>query len=772
MKGNRRIEMDKLFLPEQYQEKLQDVVERVKEDPYLFAKIVCGFEDLTNIHREMTETLIKIKNREHLRFLELWPRGTFKCLCEDTAIFLADGTKKTIGELINEEDIKILSLNESTMEFEEDKIVGIKSNGIRDTYKITTTSGNELIATGNHPILTVYGWRNLSELEPGILVAEYVDGLKYAKVKSIEYAGKREVYDVAVEKNHNFISNGIVTHNSSVFTIAGSLWLLVNNPEERIYLCHNTREEAMRWIRQIRKVIEGDVFQTLFPELVPDFSKVVWKKDAITINRKGNYAEASVTAGGVDKRVTGNHYTVIILDDIVVSKSAFSDLERQKVKNFYSDVENLLESDDSAILVVGCVTEDTNVLMADGTWKRIKDVKEGEYVKSFDDFKLVNKKVLWSGKTGHDDIYEVKTANSTVKANAKHPFLVIENGKLVWKKTTELKRGDRVVSIVKAETSNDTGIEIIKSVRKIGKADIYDITVEDTHNFIAEGLVTHNTRWHVDDLYNYIITKRTGDENSKYNFRVRTRSIIENGKLIFPERFKNRIESLKKEENFWAVYMNSPTDPNKNIFHAKLIEDGYYKKLPDMYSYFTIMTIDPAGPKKKRNAVTASDTAIIVAKVTKNTELPHIYVVEAISGKWSIDETADKVIETYLRWNPDVAVVESNSGWVAMKSVFEYRAQLKGLKIKFEEVVAKESKEQRAYILRSYIDGIRLHLRGDLHSELESQLVAYPSPAKWDLIDALAYVPKVIEKYQYLFGKKNDPNFDIEYEPAFEDVGY
>jgi len=217
--------------------------------------------------------------------------------------------------------------------------------------------------------------------------------------------------------------------------------------------------------------------------------------------------------------------------------------------------------------------------------------------------------------------------------------------------------------------------------------------------------------------------------------------------------------------------MNSPTDPSKNIFHAKLIENGYYTKLPDVYSYFTIMVVDPAGPKKKANDI-ASDTAIIVAKVTKNTELPHIYVVEAISGKWSIDETADKVIETYLRWNPDVAAVESNSGWVAMKSVFEYRAQLKGLKIKFEEVVAKESKEQRAYILRSYIDGIRLHLREQIHSELESQLVAYPNPAKWDLIDALAYVPKIVEDYQYLFGAKNDENFNIEYEPAFDDVGY
>lgn len=38
-------------------------------------------------------------------------------------------------------------------------------------------------------------------------------GVKIAKVKSVKYVGKSDVYNLEVDGTHNFIANGIIIHN-------------------------------------------------------------------------------------------------------------------------------------------------------------------------------------------------------------------------------------------------------------------------------------------------------------------------------------------------------------------------------------------------------------------------------------------------------------------------------------------------------------------------------------------------------------------------------
>ncbi|MHA1395848.1 MAG: LAGLIDADG family homing endonuclease, partial [Promethearchaeota archaeon] len=52
---------------------------------------------------------------------------------------------------------------------------------------------------------------------------------------------------------------------------------------------------------------------------------------------------------------------------------------------------------------------------------------------------------------------------------------------------------------------NNFRFEKVKSINYIGKDDIWDLTVNDTHNFIAEGFITHNTRYHPQDFYSMIM---------------------------------------------------------------------------------------------------------------------------------------------------------------------------------------------------------------------------------------------------------------------------
>ncbi|MGZ7281844.1 hypothetical protein ACXWQV_09870, partial [Streptococcus pyogenes] len=45
----------------------------------------------------------------------------------------------------------------------------------------------------------------------------------------------------------------------------------------------------------------------------------------------------------------------------------------------------------------------------------------------------------------------------------------------------------------------------VESITPCGVEDVFDVQIDRTENFIANGLVSHNTRWHEDDLAGRLI---------------------------------------------------------------------------------------------------------------------------------------------------------------------------------------------------------------------------------------------------------------------------
>lgn len=97
------------------------------------------------------------------------------------------------------------------------------STGVRDTYRLTTRTGKQIVATDNHPFLTATGWLALGQLSQGSVIATAMrlpdrqwaeSDLLWEEIRSIEPAGKQRVYDVSIPGCHNFIADGIVAHNS------------------------------------------------------------------------------------------------------------------------------------------------------------------------------------------------------------------------------------------------------------------------------------------------------------------------------------------------------------------------------------------------------------------------------------------------------------------------------------------------------------------------------------------------------------------------------
>ncbi|HEY6493319.1 MAG TPA: NlpC/P60 family protein [Trebonia sp.] len=135
-----------------------------------------------------------------------------------------------------------------------------------------------------------------------------------------------------------------------------------------------------------------------------------------------------------------------------------------------------------------CLTGDTLVTTADGT-KPIVDIRAGDRVVTWADGEPEVRRVIRRSEPRYQMTYEVATASRSVKASGNHPFLVTGDGCNAWTEVDDLQPGDLLVRLENGRFET----EPLVSVTPLRTTATYDITVQGTHNFIAGGLVTHNS---------------------------------------------------------------------------------------------------------------------------------------------------------------------------------------------------------------------------------------------------------------------------------------
>lgn len=101
---------------------------------------------------------------------------------------------------------------------------------------------------------------------------------------------------------------------SSICTIGFPIWVLLNDPETRILIESETATNAQRSLLQIKSIVESRYFKFLFGQIYDP--KHRWNTENLTIRREIEFKEPSIDVGGVEVEKTGNHYDLIIPDDV------------------------------------------------------------------------------------------------------------------------------------------------------------------------------------------------------------------------------------------------------------------------------------------------------------------------------------------------------------------------------------------------------------------------------------------------------------------------
>lgn len=255
-------------------------------------------------------------------------------------------------------------------------------------------------------------------------------------------------------------------------------------------------------------------------------------------------------------------------------------------------------------------------------------------------------------------------------------------------------------------------------------------------------IIVIGTRWHLDDVYQYII-----DNEAEY-YDIEVRQVIENGKIIFPKKFQKKfspntkswesvdyhctdyIEYLKKRpsEEFASQYMNNPIDSENAIFKKDYFK--YYERRPERL--YISMTIDPAISEKQ----TADFFAINVSGMD---DKYNIYVLDTIKGHWKVAESIDNIFTTYQKWRPSCVGLETVAYQKALKSWLEEKMRERGVYFPITELKrnTNESKEFRIKALEPfYRDGLVHH--APWMKSLEQELLQFPRGKHDDELDALA----------------------------------
>ncbi|MCU5076802.1 hypothetical protein OB985_04260 [Bacillus cereus] len=117
----------------------------------------------------------QILRHPHHRKVLRCGRRIGKCIEENQRIINPNtGEYQSVGELynaqVNGSATPLLTLNES-YQLENSEAFFIEDNGVKDTFAVVTKHGARVVLTGNHPVLTVDGWKEVDALRIGESIA-------------------------------------------------------------------------------------------------------------------------------------------------------------------------------------------------------------------------------------------------------------------------------------------------------------------------------------------------------------------------------------------------------------------------------------------------------------------------------------------------------------------------------------------------------------------------------------------------------------------------
>lgn len=515
---------------------------------------------------------------------------------------------------------------------------------------------------------------------------------RYIRVEKLPVTGDTQCIRVDREDGLFLAGDGyICTHNtkSEFASYLLPAWFLGRFPGKKVIQTSNTAELAVGFGRKVRNLVDEEKYRDIFPELVlAADSKAAGRWNT---SRGGDYF-----AIGVGGTVTGKGADLFIIDDPhSEQEAAMAESNPEiydRVYEWYTSGPRQRLQPGGAIVVVMCMVGDTDVLMADGTTVKLKDIRPGDRVATYEDGGITTATVTNWQSNGVDEVFTVQTQSGKfLCANERHPFLVEIDGERRWIRLKDLKPGMSLVSTRDATGHLDlkqnpvcVTLDVITSITPSGRKEVFDVEIEHTENFIANGVVSHNTRWSKRDLTAQVLkaaAQRGGEEWEVIDFPA----IMPSGKPLWPEFWPlPELELLKKElpyPKWMAQYMQNPTSDVSAIIKREWWQ--IWEKDDPPPCEFILMSWDTAFEKHNRADYSACTVWGVFYKNDdgydpethrdeKGLPQAHLILLNAFRDRLEFPELKRVVLREYKEWQPDGLIIEKKASGAPL--IYELRA--------------------------------------------------------------------------------------------------
>jgi predicted phage terminase large subunit-like protein len=246
-------------------------------------------------------------------------------------------------------------------------------------------------------------------------------------------------------------------------------------------------------------------------------------------------------------------------------------------------------------------------------------------------------------------------------------------------------------------------LSVIASITPDGVEDVFDIQVEGTENFIANGVVSHNTRWSLMDLTGRLVKDMVMNEGADQYEVVEFPAIIEKEiqnddgttqfvqKSLWPEQWS--LEALLQKKatmspsQWQAQYMQNPTSEEGAIVKREWWRVWQEETPPKCE--FIIQAWDTAFEKHNRADYSACTTwgvwftgegdGLYHSNVTSNPNpledsrpTANIILLNAFRERMEFPTLKSTAYEHYMEWKPDAFIVEKKASGAPL--IYELRA--------------------------------------------------------------------------------------------------
>jgi predicted phage terminase large subunit-like protein len=647
-------------------------------------------------------------------------------------------------------------------------------------------------------------------------------------------------------------------------------WYLGRNPDHYVVSAAYAQELADDFGRKVKNQIEDRTYSAIFPGVTLAGDSRAAKRFHIQ-DWQGGYEHGlrqngAFYAVGVGGPLTGRGAHLLLIDDPVKNREeADSELTRKKTKDWYTSTAYTRLMPGGRIVIIQCMVGDTPVLMADGSEKYLRDVQVGDNVATYDRGRLTASKVLNWANQGPDRVYEIRMkSGTTVRANARHPFLVEQDGETRWQRTASLKKGSVILKAIGANgrashaqqsdaasrpnakacatriTTNADGLrafdrlqsilgrvvkricgiatgsafrnmsaswesraafapfanchpqqtcaligaassasiiattarrsgafsamtatlrsatarlkrsfsqplhtfamekDAVEAIVDAGVEDVFDIQVANTENFIANGLVSHNTRWHEDDLSGWLLNEHKHEGWEVLDLPA----ISDDGKALWPEQYDiQALEQIKRAigpRDWSALYQQRPTPDEGDYFKTEWFKPVH--KLPDPKTLRVYGGSD--------YAVTADGGDYTVHVVIGVDPEDRIYILDlwrkqATSDKW-VDAFCDLVLaHKPMGWAEEQGQIRAGVGPFLDKTQRQRKAW-----VARDQFPTRGDKAVRAQSIRGRAAANSIYYQQDAPwwPDLRSELLSFPAGKHDDQVDALGLVGQLLDR--------------------------